>query len=295
MNESNVCEHKNKSEEKIFCTADGTKLFIYETEPVGHYNSTVFIISGITGINHRNEKDIIDILSNDENRVVVLHPRGTGCSEGKRGDISSFSIFLNDYIEVIQSDKDYRSPYHCLLLYGHSMSTAILLGVAAQIDNVNGVILINPPYIQKKAKGMSPSLRQYLKFMLYMLFAKHKPVVNMAGNPSKIDNKEDRKEAEQRIKDSLLVQHFSMYYMNSVRKLIRAMPDYCIKANYPLLLIHGLSDAIVDKRGCDIIFSNWKHPDKKYLLVRDGTHGKSTVRKAAKEIQDWIKQMQKVR
>jgi pimeloyl-ACP methyl ester carboxylesterase len=67
------------------------------------------------------------------------------------------------------------------------------------------------------------------------------------------------------------------------------MPDYCRKANYPLLLIYGLKDSIVDKAGCDIIFAQWKHPDKEYALIENGSHGKSTVKKADEIIRKWIK------
>ncbi len=65
---------------------DGIKIFVYEFIPVSDFKNTIYIISGITGINHKSEKDIIELLSNNENRVVVIHPRGTGYSEGKRGD-----------------------------------------------------------------------------------------------------------------------------------------------------------------------------------------------------------------
>lgn len=74
-------------EGNFFRPKSGCQLFIYDYQPIENYNSTIFIISGITGINHNSEKDIIEQLSNCKNRVVVIHPRGTGYSEGKRGDI----------------------------------------------------------------------------------------------------------------------------------------------------------------------------------------------------------------
>ncbi len=231
----------------LFEVKDGHKLFVYEFLPSGYYYTTIFIIAGITGINHHKEKDIIQLLSNNENRVVVIHPRGTGYSDGVRGDILNFSDFINDYSEIIQTDKDYQLKQHKVFMFGHSMSTAVLLAAAENLNNITGVILVNPPYIQKKAKGMSPGIGQYLKYALYYLFAKHKPVVNMAGDPSKIENEADRRDAEKRANDPLLVNYFSLYYMNEVRKLIKTTLDYCKKADYPLLLIYGMKDAIVDK------------------------------------------------
>jgi hypothetical protein len=80
---------------------------------------------------------------------------------------------------------------------------------------------------------MSPGFSLYLQYVCYYLFVKHKPIVNMAGDPSKIENEEDKRESEKRINDTLLVKYFSIYYMNESRKLINSMVDYCQK-----LIIH---------------------------------------------------------
>jgi alpha-beta hydrolase superfamily lysophospholipase len=267
---------------------DGLKLFVYSYRPIENYHATLFIISGITGINHNSERDIIELLSNNKNRVVVIHPRGTGYSDGKRGDIEDFDDFINDYVELISNDEDYKSRHHKIFLYGHSMSTAVLLSVAGHLKNIDGAILVNPPYKQKQAKGMSPSIGQYFKYAWYFLFARHKPIVNMAGDPSKIESEEDRIDSEKNGRDTLLVKYFSMYYMTNVRKLLSSMPDFCKKANYPLLLIYGMKDSLVDKEGCDLIYQTWKHTKKKFILIENGSHGKSTVRLAAEEISTWI-------
>jgi alpha-beta hydrolase superfamily lysophospholipase len=275
---------------RFYTVSDDCQLFIYDYQPNANYTSTIVVISGITGINHNSEKDLIEFLSNNEHRIVVIHPRGTGYSEGKRGDIAHFDRFVADYTEIISHDKDYDSPEHGLFLFGHSMSTAVLLASADNLRNISGAVLVNPPLIQKAAKGMSPGVGDYIKYACYYIFARHKPIVNMAGDPSKIENEDDRKESEQRLKDSLLVKYFSLYFMNESRKLMNKMPYYSGKANYPLLLVYGMKDNIVDKKGCDSIYSSWKNPNKKYLLIENGSHGKSTVALASGEIRRWIKE-----
>jgi alpha-beta hydrolase superfamily lysophospholipase len=272
----------------FFKTQNGCNIFVYDYQPNNAYETSVFIISGITGINHLNEKDIIDLLGNGENRVVVIHPRGTGYSEGKRGDISEFSTFIDDYIEIIKNDKVYNFEQHKIILYGHSMSTSILLAVADKLKHINGAILVNPPYILKKAKGMSPNLWQYFKFATYLIFDKHKPIVNMAGDPSLIENEEDRKESEQRIHDTLIVKYFSMFMMVESKKIIDSMIVYSTKANYPLLLIHGEKDNIVDQKGCKMIFDAWSFERKKYVIIENGTHGKITVILSKNTINEWF-------
>ncbi len=265
---------------------DGSKIFVSEHSPAGGSKNTIYIFSGITGINHNNEKDIIGLLSNSENRVVVIHPRGTGYSEGIRGDTDPAAI-IADYSEIISRDSSYSSGN--ILLYGHSMSCAFALEVAGKVPEVDGVILVNPPYKLKPAKGMSPGFMNYLKYIGYYLFAPHAPIVNMAGDPSLIGDESDRLESEQRNNDSLLVKYFSMRCMAESRKIMNAMPENAMQADFPLLLLYGENDNIVDQSGCDEIFSAWKGRNKSYVIIEAGSHGKSTVLKGAEITTKWIK------
>ncbi len=269
-------------------TSNGGNLYVYDVKPSGNYGATIYLISGITGINHHAEREIIEQLSNKKHRVVVIHPRGTGYSEGSRGALRNFSDFITDHVEIIRNDADYSSKQHKILLFGHSMSTAIVLKVADIIGDVDGVMLINPPYLLKKAKGMSPGFGQYLKYAWFYLFERHKPIVNMAGDPAIIENEEDRKESESRSNDPLLVKYFSMYMMLEARKTMGAMLKLAEAANYPLLLMYGKEDCIVEKTGCDMIFNAWKCKDKQYELIEKGSHGRSTVIQAKEIIDAWI-------
>lgn len=276
-------------EEGSFVTvSDGIKIFIYEYVPKIDFKSTIYIISGITGINHKSEKDIIEKLSNNENRIVVIHPRGTGYSEGKRGDFSDFSDFTEDYLEIIKGDKYYLSNTRKNILYGHSMSCAIALNIANELKRTDGLILINPPNKLKSAKGMSPGFTDYLRYISYFIFAPHAPVVNMAGDPSIIENESDRRESVERTNDPLLVKYFSMRYMSESRKLMTAMVENARQADYPLLLLYGDNDMIVDKAGCDEIFNNWKSKNKNYEIIKGGSHGKSTVILGIEIISKWV-------
>jgi alpha-beta hydrolase superfamily lysophospholipase len=270
---------------------DGIQIFVYEFVPVSDFKNTIYIISGITGINHKSEKDIIELLSNRENRVVVIHPRGTGYSEGRRGDNPDLIDFIGDYVEIIKSDKYYQDSNRKIILFGHSMSCAIALKVAGELQKTDGLILVNPPFKLKSAKGMTPGLGDYLKYIGYFIFAPHVPIVNMSGDSSKIENEADRKESEVRSNDSLLVKYFSMRYMSESKKIIDAMVENARQADLPLLLLHGDNDMIVDKAGCDEIFAAWKNQNKNYKIIKDGSHGKSTVMKASEIISQWIERI----
>jgi alpha-beta hydrolase superfamily lysophospholipase len=133
-------------EEGTYITVrDGTKLFVHHHLPNEESSSTIYILSGITGINHNAEKEVIDALADRRNRVVVIHPRGTGYSVGRRGDIANFSDFIRDYIEIVSLDSRSVGKGHKIPLYGHSMSCAVALLVAEGLQKVDGIILVNPP------------------------------------------------------------------------------------------------------------------------------------------------------
>lgn len=273
---------------KFITMRDGSKIFVYEYTPVNDFKNTIYIISGITGINHKSEKDIIDLLSNNENRVVVIHPRGTGYSEGARGDMADISVFIADYVGIIKGDKFYNDVNRKTFLFGHSMSCAIALKVAVELQKTDGIILVNPAYKLKSAKGMSPGLTEYLKYIGYYIFAPRIPVVNMAGDPLAIENETDRKESEARNNDSLLVKYFSMRSMTESKRLMNAIVENAFKSDYPLLLLYGDNDMIVDKTGCDEIFTVWKGQNKNYEIIKGGSHGKSTVLKGAEVLINWM-------
>jgi pimeloyl-ACP methyl ester carboxylesterase len=280
-----------ENEESNFITVqDGLKIFVYEYVPVSDVKNTIYIITGITGINHKSEKVIIELLSNNKNRIVVIHPRGTGYSEGARGDTSPESI-IEDYCEIIEGDSSFYSADKKIILFGHSMSCAFTLEVAARIHSIDGLILVNPPYRLKPAKGMSPGFFAYMKYIGYYLFAPHSPVVNMAGDPSAIMDESDRIESELRNNDSLLVKYFSMRCMAESKRIMDAMAENAKEADIPLLLLYGENDNIVDRSGCDEIFIFWKGQNKRFELIKGGSHGKSTVIRSAEVISKWIERL----
>ncbi len=273
---------------KFISVRDGTNIFVYEYIPDCEVKCTIYIVSGITGINHKSENDLIGLLSNNKNRVVVIHPRGTGYSEGRRGDGSDLADFIGDYTEIISEDSLYSAMKCKTFLFAHSMSCAVAVKVADELKMTSGIILVNPPYKLKTSKGMSPGIADYLKYAAYYLFAPHVPVVNMTGDPSIIENEDDRRESERRNSDPLLVKYFSMHYMIESKKIMDELADNARIADYPLLLIYGDKDSIVEKDGCDEIFKLWKNRNKKYEIIRGGSHGKSTILKSSELISAWL-------
>ena len=276
-----------ENEGSFYTVSDGTQLFYSIYMPNNESKKTIYIISGYTGINHVTDSDIIEILGNQTNRVVTIHPRGTGYSEGIRGSIRDFDLFINDYVEIIKKDIK-ENPENKIILFGHSIGAAFALDIGTKIVKNDGIILVNPPYIMKTSPGMTPSIFEYIKYGFYMIFARHVPIVNMGGEPALIENAQERDEAIQRINDPLIVRYISMYMMVRSRKYIDNMLYLAKDAEYQLLLIYGTEDSVIEKEGCDEIFENWRHLQKEYLIIGGGPHGKQTIILGNNNIIEWI-------
>lgn len=266
--------------------ADNTRIFVYTYSPNASQQRTVYVLSGITGISHWHEMDLVRALAGAENRVVIIHPRGTGYSDGPRGDVRDFDKILADYLAVINHDEGSGKRF----LFGHSMSTAMAVAIAGRVRDLAGIVLVNPPIRRKSSEGMTPTTGEYIKYALYYVLAPHTPIVNMAGDPARIKNAAERHEAEARNSDPLLVKYFSLYCMMNSQKLMGTMAEKSKHCTTPLLLLYGTADSLVDKSGCDDLYAAWKDERKKYLLVEKGPHGKLTVLKAQAAIRDWIRE-----
>jgi pimeloyl-ACP methyl ester carboxylesterase len=268
----------------FFIANDGTKLFISEYQAEYRDNATIYIIGGITGMNHQRDGDVVAALGGSEYRVMAMHPRGTGYSLGDRGDESTDEL-VADHVEWISRDRRVNDK---VVLFGHSMSTAIALAVARQLNELDGIILVNPPYKTKRSPGMSPTFREMMRFIGYFVFARHKPVIDMAGDARRIENTQEANEAAQRACDPFLTRYHSLAAMQSVRRQLKSMHTFAESAHWPLLLIYGNADSLVDRAGVDAIFRAWQTPQKTYLEIEDGPHGKATVLMASAPIREWI-------
>jgi alpha-beta hydrolase superfamily lysophospholipase len=76
--------------------------------------------------------------------------------------------------------------------------------------------------------------------------------------------------------------------MSESKKIMNTMVENAQKADFPLLLLYGENDMIVDKAGCDEIFATWKNQNKKYEIIKGGSHGKSTVVNGAEIMIKWM-------
>src|SRR5690606_21977880 len=81
-----------------FTTRDGLKLYYQEVWPVQELRGIILFFQGIGGGGGRSF--FSDAMVANGYGVIIVHQRGTGYSEGKRGDLKSFDPVVEDYKEL---------------------------------------------------------------------------------------------------------------------------------------------------------------------------------------------------
>lgn len=221
--------------------------------------------------------------------TAVLHPRGTGYSEGLRGDLDDFELFLTDLRQGLAHLRA-RFGSKPIFLLGHSAGAAFALELAATTSEpLAGVVLVNPAYKLLATEGMTPSFGDYLAYAGNMIFRPAAITVDMNSRPSATAHPTDRAEAEAMQSDPLVVRYFSMRFMLAQKQVMDRCAKNAAAMTASLLLVEGQKDALVDPRGNDELLAAAKSPDKTKLQVPEGGHGSSAVELSAEPIVSWLR------
>jgi alpha-beta hydrolase superfamily lysophospholipase len=245
----------------------------------------VLYVAGITGLGGDEQPEFVAALVGRGFEVRFLHPRGTGYSDGPRGDIADLDRYLEDYRAYARAVAPTGTP---VILLGHSMGGVFALRVAAGLPQTTGLVLINPTHRYAANPGSSPTFLQYVAYAACMLFVPGARVVDMGGRPEAIMDPEDRAEALRRRSDPLVVRWFSMRAMLAAKQVMDGARADAARCRGPLLLVDGDADRIVERAGHAALLNAYAGADKTRLTVPGGGHGYTTVRKALPGIVEWV-------
>lgn len=220
--------------------------------------------------------------------TAVVHPRGAGYSDGLRGDIDDYALFLADLEQGMEWARQ-RSPALPFFLFGHSVGAALALELAARSSHLAGLVVVNPAYKLLYGRGMGPSWTDYLTYTWNLIFRRSALTVDMNRSPSDISDPADRAEAQAMQQDSLVVRYFSLRYMLAQKRVMNRCAANAHATDAALLLIQGARDGLVDPRGNDVLLAAAGTTDKTKLIAANGAHGSSAVETVAHDILAWLR------
>jgi|GEM_PF-872938 len=268
--------------------AGNVRLYVAEVLPVGEPVGVIAFVQG-PEIGSAPLYPRFSALARDAGFVTaVVHPRGTGYSDGLRGDLDDFALFLADQRQGLERLRK-RFPTTPIFLFGHSAGGALALELAAHPPTpLAGVVLVNPTWRLIYSEGMGPTAFDYVAFGFNFVCRPTALTVDMNSQPSAVVDDDDRAEAEAMQRDPLVVRHFSMRFMAAQRAVMDRCLGNAAASTAPLLVVQGAHDVLVDPAGNDEILAAAATTDKTHLIAPDGGHGSSAVETVADTVLQWL-------
>ncbi|MFZ5444192.1 MAG: alpha/beta fold hydrolase [Myxococcota bacterium] len=218
--------------------------------------------------------------------TAVFHARGTGFSDGLRGDVDDYSKFVDDYRFFLAR---LLGRFPRVFLFGQSAGGAFALELAAHAPSpLAGVVLVNPAWRVQPAKGMGPSFGDYLVYAANFLFRPAALTVDMNSRPDAVEFAPDREEALALQRDPLVVRYFSMRTLFAQKALMDRCPENIAAVDAPVLMVGGAHDALIDPASLDELLAKARTTDKQKLVSPEGGHGSSAVETRVGALVDWL-------
>lgn len=218
--------------------------------------------------------------------TAVVHARGTGFSDGLRGDLDDYALFLSDHRLFLDH---LTARFSRIFLFGQSAGAALALEVAASAPTpLAGLVLVNPAWKLTYAKGMGPTFADYFVYAANYVFRPAALTVDMNRSPSSVEFAPDREEAQAMQRDPLVVRYFSLRYLFAQRKIMNRCPQNVAAVQTPLLLVQGAHDALVDPASFDALLGAALVADKRKLVAPGGGHGSSAVETMVLPLVEWF-------
>lgn len=277
--------------------ADGVRLYLRVEAPAGEPLGVIYFVLGPEIGTAEPYPKLKEALLASGFATVMLHPRGSGFSDGLRGDIDDYALFLGDLRLGLEEARK-RFVGKAVFLFGHSAGAALALHLAApqkasaqraEKAALRGIVLVNPAYQLIYGEGMGPSLRDYLSYAFNTVFRRSALSVDLNGDPSAVKDPSDRQEALAMQRDPLVVRHFSIRYLLAQRRVMRACAANAARIEAPLFLVQGANDALVDPAGNQQILAAAKSADKTLIVAPRGGHGASAVETSVEPLLTWLR------
>jgi acylglycerol lipase len=265
-----------------FTTRDGLKIYYQEVWPLQEVKGIVLFFQGIGGGGARSF--FSDAMVANGYGTIIVHQRGTGYSEGKRGDMESFDPVVEDYKELIALvNKEY--PEIPVFICGHSLGGSIGVRLAAEeTPGIAGLILVNPG---TKLIQPESSFREKIYWFFNYIFRRSEPIISLI--PEGIEHEGDQKEIEQWKNDPLTLDKMSTRYGLAALRVMESCVTNAYLADWPLLLVYGEEDEVIEHASAtEEMFAVWRCADKTRIVVPGAGHGWEITEQVWVDVLSWL-------
>ncbi len=240
--ENNIMEYKIKSK-------DGVLLNLKIYRKGDKYDKLLVITHGY-GEHQGYYVDFANYFSAKGFAVCTYDLRSHGNSDGKRGHVPSFELFLDDLGNVIEfANKEFGNiPVY---LFGHSMGGSIVLNYLLRSSQENIVnTVISSPWL--KLAFEPPKFKLLLAKIGKKLF----PAFVMKGELDPESLSRDSEFVSRFIEDPLTYDKISPGYFSTIREYGLFALANAKKLKYPILMSHGSDDNVTSSDASKLFCKN---------------------------------------
>lgn len=239
---------------------DGIKIFYQSwTKPNA---KRVLVIQHGFGEHSDRYENIINKLQDDDINIYALDSRGHGRSEGIRGHVDQFQLYIDDLAELIHIAKEENNVSKVLLL-GHSLGGVIVLQYVSEAynqDNISALIVSAP------ALRVKMDLEKEIKKFLCEYLASLMPSMTTDANLDLNYLSRDRAVIDAYKRDPLVHGKISFQMGHNFFHLAEAIFHKAHVIKIPIIIIHGEKDGIADVDGSRELFKHLTVEDKQIKI-----------------------------
>jgi len=258
-----------------FVNSNGLKLFYRSFEPQSHAIQRVII--GCHGMAGDGEYFVLfadQIVEQTGTAFYIMDYRGHGRSEGKKGDITDFQLYIDDLREFIEFIRKKHSgqPFY---LMGESMGGIVSINYVAQNpDLMRGVIEFAPAVrVAMGAFSILDAFRAVYYLLVYVV-SPGKCIIKTKGR----EEVGVKNEIHQRY-DNTNPYHLdavSPRYILQLNKFSKRAYKLGDKITSPILIFQGEEDKAVSVDGVKRFYKTIQSNDKELVLIPEAVHAMFT-------------------
>lgn len=254
-------------------TSDGLRLFYRYWLPTGgRAVASLVCIHGV-GAHGRHFCILGERLTRSSVAVYALDLRGHGLSEGRRGDLTDLGRIVADIGDMVGYVAK-AQPGAPVFLMGESFGALLTVKYAAcRPANLAGIILSAPELepTEESTGGLRQALRQYLRFVPYVIFCSRARVIDIAGREELVSRNPEI--ARQSSHDPLRNNKLSPRTVVQIYHLIAGAMDIARQIVVPVLILQGGSDLVTNPQAAWKLREHLGSEDKRLAFFPDAYHG----------------------
>lgn len=221
--------------------------------------------------------------------TYALDQRGHGLSEGERGDVESFSLFIEDLDKMVDLLR-YKHGSIPIFILGESMGGIICINYAADNSKKIAGLILAAPGIKQRFSLQLKDIPFILFCVPYGLIFQRARIINLAANWDRANRVSEN--IQMMANDPLLIRGLCFHFVLGIIKYNRRiLKECCNMIGLPTLILQGTEDQILSPDGAQEFYDKLKTLDKEIKFLDGASHGlfaDPCTAEVVKTITKWI-------